>query len=79
MASQLTDSQAEQNYDFFLVLDFEATCDKNRKIHPQVSLTFFSSSKNNRQIKRQVNICEIKRVYRSIVLTGDYLLRNSIS
>jgi len=25
-----------QNYDYFLVLDFEATCEENKKIFPQV-------------------------------------------
>ena len=24
----------DQNYDYFLVLDFEATCDEERKTHP---------------------------------------------
>ena len=27
----------EQNFDYFLVLDFEATCDDKTKIQPQVS------------------------------------------
>lgn len=27
----------KQNFDYFLVLDFEATCDDSRKIHPQVN------------------------------------------
>ena len=26
-----------QPYEFLLVLDFEATCEKNTKLHPQVS------------------------------------------
>jgi inhibitor of KinA sporulation pathway (predicted exonuclease) len=33
MASSLITIEP-QNYDYFLVLDFEATCDEGRKIHP---------------------------------------------
>lgn len=29
--------ERRQPYDFILVLDFEATCEKNTKLHPQVS------------------------------------------
>ena len=31
----------EQGYDYFLVLDFEATCDNKTKVKPQVSQTEF--------------------------------------
>lgn len=34
MASSMTSTIKSQNYDYFLVLDFEATCDEQRKIHP---------------------------------------------
>jgi hypothetical protein len=34
MASSMTDITKSQKYDYFLVLDFEATCDEQRKIHP---------------------------------------------
>jgi hypothetical protein len=34
MASSMNNSLKPQNYDYFLVLDFEATCDEERKIHP---------------------------------------------
>lgn len=30
-------SVRNQNFDYFLVLDFEATCDRDRKLVPQVS------------------------------------------
>lgn len=31
---------SSQDYDTFFILDFEATCDTNRKIYPQVRNTF---------------------------------------
>lgn len=36
MASSISSTSAmkDQNYDYFLVLDFEATCDEERKTHP---------------------------------------------
>jgi inhibitor of KinA sporulation pathway (predicted exonuclease) len=34
MASSVNNSVKAQNYDYFLVLDFEATCDEERKTHP---------------------------------------------
>ncbi len=34
MASSVNNSVKVQNYDYFLVLDFEATCDEERKTHP---------------------------------------------
>ncbi len=34
MATSLNNCIKPQNYDYFLVLDFEATCDQERKIHP---------------------------------------------
>ena len=33
-------SISKQNYDYFLVLDFEATCDAEKTPQPQVCLTF---------------------------------------
>ena len=30
----------EQEYDYFLVLDFEATCDNKTKVKPQVSTIY---------------------------------------
>lgn len=39
--------QKPQNYDYFLVLDFEATCDNNQKIIPQVrSVTMLVNQRN---------------------------------
>jgi hypothetical protein len=34
MAASSNGSIQPQKYDYFLVLDFEATCDEERKIHP---------------------------------------------
>ena len=36
MASSVSSASSpkNQNYDYFLVLDFEATCDEQRKTHP---------------------------------------------
>ncbi|CAF4672976.1 unnamed protein product, partial [Rotaria magnacalcarata] len=34
MARSSNSSTQQQSYDYFLVLDFEATCDEERKIHP---------------------------------------------
>ncbi|CAF0942089.1 unnamed protein product [Rotaria sp. Silwood1] len=34
MASASNNSVKQQNYDYFLVLDFEATCDEDKKINP---------------------------------------------
>ena len=33
-------SAVEQNFDFFLVLDFEATCDERKNLDPQVCHLF---------------------------------------
>ncbi len=33
----------KQKYDYFLVLDFEATCDDKKKLVPQVSSSLFYS------------------------------------
>ena len=35
-----TSSLAKQKYDYFLVLDFEATCDENHQIHPNEIIEF---------------------------------------
>lgn len=40
MASSSINSIKPQNYDYFLVLDFEATCDEERKIHPLEIIEF---------------------------------------
>jgi len=34
---------AAQNFDYFLVLDFEATCDNQRQLIPQVNAKLFAS------------------------------------
>ena len=40
MASSTANSISKQNYDYFLVLDFEATCDSARKTHPLEIIEF---------------------------------------
>jgi len=36
----MTSSINPQRFDYFLVLDFEATCEENKKLTPQVSLAY---------------------------------------
>ncbi len=38
ISNQSVKQPPKQDYNYFLVLDFEATCDENRKISPQVCL-----------------------------------------
>lgn len=38
--TQSTASATKQRYDYFLVLDFEATCDDKRQIRPQEVIEF---------------------------------------
>ena len=40
MAAAIPSEIKQQNYDYFLILDFEATCDDEKKILPQEIIEF---------------------------------------
>ena len=48
-------SISKQNYDYFMVLDFEATCDNETDIFPQVKLVI-RSAKGGIKVLGSVNL-----------------------